>query len=83
MSRKQSSTGDREPPRGVPEQAIGVPKHVHDGASQSVLRAIAAVNEAKKLNDQLQAQYKTDTAQWHQCESIDDKLHDALTALGD
>lgn len=53
------------------------------GASQSVMRAIEAVNTAKKLNDQMQAQYKTGTAQWHQCESIDDKLHEALTALGD
>lgn len=79
-----SSAGKKSSTRGVPEQAVGVPQHAHDGgASQSVMRAIAAVNEAKKLNDQLQAQYKTGTSQWHQCESIDDKLHDALTALGD
>lgn len=46
-------------------------------------KAIDAVKEAQRINAEMQALYRAGSAQWHQHETIDDKLHDALTALGD
>jgi len=45
--------------------------------------AITCLHEIKRLNDDMQKQFAKDSASWHHCESIDDRVHDALTALGD
>jgi len=45
--------------------------------------AIAAINEAKKLNDKAQSAFAVGSIQWLVCEAIDDRLHNALIALGD
>jgi hypothetical protein len=44
--------------------------------------AITKLQEARKLNDQMQ-KAAVGTPEWHMHETIDDRLHDALTALGD
>lgn len=51
-------------------------------ASQQVYEATSQINAAKAELDKLQALYKPGDAAWHQCETIDDRLHDALTLLG-
>lgn len=53
------------------------------GAAKKLDAAIGKIYEAQKLNDDMQRQYSPGTASWHQCESIDDRLHDALALLGD
>lgn len=47
-----------------------------------VEEAIAAVTAAQSVNNKLQGAFKVGSIEWHQCETIDDRLHDALTALG-
>lgn len=50
----------------------------------SKLQQVAAkLQHAKKLNDQLQAQFHAGSATWHQCESIDDTLHEITVLLGE
>lgn len=54
-----------------------------EGAAQKVDKAIRAIEEARKLNTQQQAQFHPGTAAYGQCEKIDDKLFEALTCLGE
>lgn len=54
-----------------------------EGAAQKVDAAVRHIEEARKLNETLQKQYAPNSASYAQCEQIDDKLFDALQALGD
>lgn len=54
-----------------------------DGALQKTDAAVRAINEARNMVSDMQKQYVPGTASHAQCDSIDDKLFDALTALGD
>lgn len=45
--------------------------------------AIDAIYAAKKINDALQSNIPADSRQWNAHENIDDRLHEALAALGD
>lgn len=65
--------------------ATGVPgksARVFEGAAQKVDAAVRHIEEARKLNETLQKQYAPDSASYAHCEQIDDKLFDALQALG-
>ena len=66
------------------------------GAARQIEEAISQMHEAQKLLAQLQEQFTTGGTMghgepklvdcdkvWHALESIDDRLHDALGALGD
>lgn len=52
-------------------------------ADSNVSAAIAAIQAAKTRNDALQAQFDQGSPNWHACETVDDRLHDALGALGE
>lgn len=47
---------------------------------QSVIEQIKV---AQKLNDEIQVTFPHGSLEWHKCETIDDRLFDALTELGD
>lgn len=44
--------------------------------------AVEKILEAQKLNESMQRSHKPGDPAWHLHETIDDKLHDALAALG-
>lgn len=69
---------------GAPVAPVAVPPlpRVEVTASQRLYEATSQINAAKAELDKLQALYKPGDAAWHQCETIDDRLHDALTLLG-
>lgn len=50
---------------------------------KSIDRAVREVKQAANLASELQDQKDFGSSEWHQLETIDDRLHDALTALGD
>ena len=41
------------------------------------------LHEAQQRNAELQKTFKAGTPNWHSCETVDDKIHEALTLLGD
>lgn len=45
--------------------------------------AIVHVKTAQDLVDKAQGQFELGSPEWHRLETVDDRLHDALTALGD
>lgn len=47
---------------------------------QSVIEQIKV---AQQLNDEIQATFQHGSLEWHKCETIDDRLFEALTELGD
>lgn len=51
-------------------------------AISQIDEAVAKINEAMRINERLQKQFKAPSPEWHMCETIDDKLFDALRALG-
>lgn len=53
------------------------------GVAAKLEQAIAHINAAKRENDRIQGQYPAGSPTWHACETVDDRLHDALAALGD
>lgn len=61
------------------------PEDFRGGASVSecVQNAIWHLLEAKKRNDAEQEKHKPGTPAWHAHETIDDRLHDALSELGE
>lgn len=44
--------------------------------------AAAKLEQARVLNIKLQKMFASGSEQWHLCEAIDDKLFDAVAALG-
>lgn len=44
---------------------------------------IELIQNAQKLNEAFQKKTVIGSTEWHAHETIDDKLHDALTLLGD
>lgn len=46
-------------------------------------QAIGKLLEAQKLNAGMQKKHEAGTPDWHMHETIDDRIHDALSALGD
>lgn len=46
-------------------------------------QVVDKLQNVKKLNDQLQAQYHPGSSSWHMCESIDDELHEIAVLLGE
>lgn len=56
---------------------------VKDGALQKTDTAVKAINDARNALSELQKQYAPHQAAYLQCDSIDDKLFEALVALGD
>lgn len=55
------------------------------GIMHRLEKVIRLLNEIKVINDELQAKCAAvgHTRMWQKHENIDDKLHDALAALGD
>lgn len=51
--------------------------------TQALRTAIAALRSAQQMNESLQKKVVHGSSDWHVFESIDDKIHDALTLLGD
>lgn len=51
--------------------------------NRAIRHLIALAKRAAELNAELQSEHVVGTPKWHAHESIDDKLHDMLTALGD
>ena len=54
----------------------------NETAIDKIDEAVAAVEEALRRNAHLQKRFKLGSDEWHACESVDDKLYDALAALG-
>lgn len=52
------------------------------GAAQKIDEAIAEVLMAQRLVAQLQDGCEVGDSLWHRLETIDDRLHDALSKLG-
>lgn len=52
-------------------------------AENSVKLAITKLYDAKKINDTMQKKHEQGAPDWHMHESIDDRIHEALSALGD
>ena len=48
-----------------------------------VKQAIAKLHEAQKLNAGMQKAWAGCTSEWHIHETIDDRIHEALSLLGD
>lgn len=81
------SIGDEQPdrpallPPGVHTAGPGV-HTAGPGAAKAIDEATGKVLELKQLNDDMQKQFAVGSPSWHQCESIDDVLHDILALLG-
>jgi hypothetical protein len=52
-------------------------------AMSKIDTAVEAIRIAQQLNDQMQRQHQPGTTPWHHHETIDDRLHEALAALGE
>jgi len=50
---------------------------------ERIYRAVREVKQAANLASELQDQKDFGSLEWNQLEAIDDRLHDALTALGE
>lgn len=61
--------------------AVGRMKEL--GLRARIDAAVEALNQAKKINDGMQKRVPTGGNAWHEHETIDDKLHEVLAALGD
>ena len=60
------------------------PKKVHPGqVIKSLTQAVETLHKAEKMNKQLQSQFAVGSPSWQMCESIDDKLHEVFTLLGE
>lgn len=51
-------------------------------AVSKIDEAVEKILIAQQLNAQMQRAHEPGTSAWHHHETIDDKLHDALAALG-
>lgn len=76
------SAADKLGKASKPAPPMPAVKPSADGAAQKVDAAVRHIEEARKLNETLQKQYAPDSASYAHCEQIDDKLFDALKALG-
>lgn len=56
--------------------------HVSD-VETTAKAAIAKLLEAQKLNEAMQKKHAPGSPDWHMHESIDDRIHDVLSLLGD
>jgi hypothetical protein len=54
----------------------------HEDFILDPVSVVAKIHDAMKRNDELQKNFAVDTAAWHHCETIDDRLHEALGLLG-
>lgn len=48
-----------------------------------VPRAINRLHQAQIRNEILQKKFAAGSPEWHDCETVDDYIHAALSALGD
>lgn len=53
-----------------------------DGVRVRIDAAVRAIEEAQKLNNRMQKKFAGSQSEWHEHESIDEKLYEALKALG-
>lgn len=54
-----------------------------EGIETTTKAAIAKLHEAQKLNEGMQKRHAAGAPDWHMHETIDDRIHDALSLLGD
>jgi hypothetical protein len=64
------------------EGEMGAPLEAPVTAVSKLDEAVRAIEEARLLNKKQQNGARPGTAIWHLCEAIDDKLYNALAALG-
>lgn len=50
---------------------------------EKLQEVIDALHEISRLNSLLQEKYAVGSSEWHQCETIDDRIYDALAKLGE
>lgn len=53
-----------------------------DTALSRIDEAVAKILEAQQLNATMQRKHELGSTAWHEHETVDDKLHDALASLG-
>lgn len=60
------------------------PKDYRGGktVTECTQNAIWHLQQAQKRNSAMQEKHKAGTPEWHNHESIDDRLHDALSEMG-
>jgi len=51
-------------------------------AVSQIDKAVEMIIQAQRFNEAMQRKHKIGTIEWHEHEAIDDRLHDALGALG-
>jgi hypothetical protein len=60
------------------------PKHTNIcSASEHISNAVELIIQAQRFNSKMQVKYTIGDQLWHEHEAIDDRLHDALAALGE
>ena len=51
-------------------------------AINQIDKAVEMIVQAQRFNTQMQRKHAISSTEWHEHEAIDDRLHDALGALG-
>jgi hypothetical protein len=51
-------------------------------AQSKLDEAVELIIQAQRFNSNMQRKHKLGSVEWHEHEAIDDRLHDALAALG-
>lgn len=84
MSNQNSNPAEAEP-AATPETEGLTPTDCRGGRSidDCLRNAIWHLHQAKKRNDTMQEATEVNSPAWHGHETIDDRLHDALSELGD
>lgn len=70
---------------GTPKggKALEMPHEDPPALVIDVVKVVEHLNAAKERNDELQKNFEGGSAAWHACETIDDRIHDALSLLGE
>lgn len=50
---------------------------------ENAQKIVALLHDAQRINAKLQGEQRTGSTEWHEHETLDDRLHAALELLGD